>query len=333
MKWKLALGLALSAFFLALAFKSARLGDVVQALAHAEYWLMIPALALTVFAFAVRAVRWRFLLAGVRAIPFPPLFAGIMIGFMGNNLLPARLGELLRADSLGRSSGIRRSTALASVVVERILDIFFLLLLLGTILLLRPLSAQIRSWGGRLLALALPVFLALILYRAYPRQVLTVVNRGTPPRFRPRVASMAESFRDGLSAFTRAGSLFWAFVCSVIMWGCFALVVTLCLHAVHLRLPPEAGPVVMEVMAIGTMLPSAPGYIGTLQYSGKLALLQYGVDPSVALSFTFLYHASQWLPVTIIGLVCFFRQNRRLGRWTSLPGARSGEEEADRAGE
>ena len=117
MRWKLAAGLALSAVFLALAFRAARLADVLAALAHARYWLMAPALVLTVFAFGVRALRWRFLLSGVRPIPLGPLFSSTMIGFMGNNLLPARLGELLRADSLGRSSGIRRSTALASVVV------------------------------------------------------------------------------------------------------------------------------------------------------------------------------------------------------------------------
>ncbi|MCA9729636.1 MAG: flippase-like domain-containing protein, partial [Candidatus Eisenbacteria bacterium] len=83
-------------------------------------------------------------------------------------------------------------------------------------------------------------------------------------------------------------------------------------HSLGLELPTDAGVIVLVVMAIGTMIPSAPGFIGTLQYAGTLALKQYGVDPSLALSFTLIYHASQWFPVTGLGFFYFVRQQMSL---------------------
>jgi glycosyltransferase 2 family protein len=78
--------------------------------------------------------------------------------------------------------------------------------------------------------------------------------------------------------------------------------------ALHLPISADASVVVLVAIAIGTMIPAAPGYVGTLQYAGTLALKSYGVEPSAALSFTLLYHASQWFPVTIVGLVYFLKE-------------------------
>ncbi len=318
MKWKLALGLVLSAFFLWLAFRQARLGEIVEALASARYWLMAPVVALTVAAFAVRAWRWRFLLSTVQIIPFGPLFASTMIGFMGNNLLPMRLGELLRAHSIGRSAGVSRTAALASVVVERILDIFVLLAVFAAILLHRGLPADVRSWGAFLLALALPVLVALVVFQARFAAAMVFLARVVPARFRPQVLRVAGNFHLGLGVLRKGRTLFWAVLCSILMWACLAGVVMLCLAALHLRLSPEAAVVVLVVMAIGTMVPAAPGYIGTLQYAGTLALLQYGVDRPRALSFTLLYHASQWLPVTALGLYYFLRERFSLSQLAQI---------------
>ena len=319
MRWKLLLGTLLSVFFLWLAFRQARLDEILHALASARYWLVLPVVVLTMVAYAVRAWRWRFLLEGVRTISFGPLFASIMIGFMGNNLLPARLGELLRAHSLGRSTGVSRATALASIVLERIFDIFVLLVLFAAILLLRGLPQDVRSWGLTLLVLAAPVLIALILFEAYPGPVLRLVGALLPKRMRERVFSVAMKFRHGLGVLRSPRQLIFALVLSFVMWGCIYCMVTLSLLAFDLQLPPEAGAVVMVVIAIGTMLPSAPGYVGTLQYAGTLALIPYGVDRSVALSFTLLYHATQWFPVNVAGVICLLRENISLRQLSSAP--------------
>jgi uncharacterized protein (TIRG00374 family) len=295
-------------------------------LASARYWIMIPVIALTMMAYLIRSWRWRYLLYGVKPIRLGPLWASVMIGFMGNNLLPARLGELLRAHSLGRSAGVSRSACLASIVVERFLDIFVLLIVFGVILLLRGLPPDIRSWGAILLALAGPLLLLFVLFELRPGPFLALADRVLPARLRPTVRQAAMNFREGLASLRRPVPLLWAVCFSFLMWACLVAVVLLTLQTLSLRLPIDASIVVLVIMAIGTMIPAAPGYIGTLQYAGTLALLQYGVEKSTALSFTLVYHAGQWFPVTAVGIVYFMRENLSLKRLGEIPDSRRGAE-------
>jgi glycosyltransferase 2 family protein len=334
MRWKLALGLALSAFFLWLASRGIRWPEVWQILSGAHYWLMVPVVALTMVAYLVRTWRWQFLLVGVGHVPLRALWSSVMIGFMGNNLLPARLGELLRAYSLGRSCGVSRSAALASVVVERILDIGVLLLVFGIVFAMGRLPSGIGRWGGILLVLAAPVLAFLVLFEWRSEPVWGLVERILPGRLRPRLRAIAMNFREGLRVLRHPKPLLAGIGLSLLMWGILVVVVMLSLAALSLTTAPDAAVVVLVVMAIGTMVPAAPGYVGTLQAAGTLALVQYGVPQSSAFSFTVLYHAGQWLPVTVVGLFHFMRQNlslRRLGDLTTTrddnamgPGDRAG---------
>jgi glycosyltransferase 2 family protein len=324
MKWKFALGLALSALFLWLASRGIRWVEVWHILSAARYWLMIPVVALTMLAYLVRAWRWQFLLSGVGRIPLGSLWSSIMIGFMGNNVLPARLGELLRAHSLGRSAGVSRSTALASVVVERILDIGVLLLVFGVFLLWHRLPPGIGRWGGILLVLSAPVLAFLILFELRPEPVWRLAQRFLPARLRLPLRVVAMNFRDGLGVLRRPVPLLAGIGLSLVMWSILVGVVVLSLAALRLTAPLGAAPVVLVVIAIGTMIPAAPGYIGTLQAAGTLALVQYGVPQTSAFSFTVLYHAGQWLPVTVVGLIHFMRQHLSLRKLGDL--ATAGEE-------
>jgi uncharacterized protein (TIRG00374 family) len=324
MKWKLILGLALSALFLWLASRDVPWQEVWQILSGARYWLMVPVVALTMLAYLVRAWRWQFLLVGVGHISLRSLWSSIMIGFMGNNILPARLGELLRAHSLGRSAGVSRSAALASVVVERVLDIGVLLLVFGGVFALGLLPPGIGRWGGILMMLAVPLVAFLVLFELRPEPVWGLVERFLPRRLRPRLRAIAMNFRDGLRVLRHPVPLLAGIALSILMWGILVAVVMLSLAALSLTTAPDAAVVVLVVMAIGTMVPAAPGYLGTLQVAGTLALVQYGVPKSSAFSFTVLYHAGQWLPVTVVGLFHFMRQNLSLRRLGDLAAVKDG---------
>ena len=313
MKWKIAVGVLLSALFLWLAFRNANLGEVALAVRSANYLWMIPMVAITLVSFALRAWRWKYLFPGEKPA-FGPLFRSTFIGFMGNNVLPARLGELMRVYAIGQSAGISRSVALGSLVIERILDMSMLLLLFAIVMAAGRLPEEVRSWGLYLLAFAGPILIGAILFRAYSERILPKLERFLPPGIRARVLQMAANFRDGLGVLGRPSDLARATVLSLLMWGSLVFVVVCGFRSLDLHLPADAGGIVLVVMAIGTMIPSAPGFIGTLQYAGALALRQYGVDPSLALSFTLIYHASQWFPVTALGFYYFIRQHLSLKR-------------------
>lgn len=340
MKGKLAIGLVLSALFLWLVSRGISWPKVWEILSGARYWLMVPVVALTMLAYLVRAWRWQFLLITVGHIPLGSLWSSIMIGFMGNNILPARLGELLRAHSLGRSAGVSRSAALASVVVERILDIGVLLLVFGVFLACHWLPPKIGRWGEILLLLAAPVLAFLVVFELRPEPVWGLVQRFLPARLRPPLRKVAMNFRDGLGVLRRPVPLLAGIALSLLMWTILVLVVLLNLAALRLPNAPDIAAVVLVVMAIGTMIPAAPGYIGTLQAAGTLALLQYGVPQTSAFSFTVLYHAGQWLPVTVVGMIHFMRQHlslRKLGDLAkaedSLPVPPDGPATRERRGE
>jgi len=316
-KRKLLPGLLLSALFLWLAFRSADLRTIAQELMAARYVFMVPAVALTMLSFAARALRWRYLIAAEPRLPFGPLFSSIMIGFMANNLLPARLGEFLRAYSLGSTTHISRSGALASIVVERVFDAFMLLGMFGIIVVFRGLPEDIQAWGWILLAISTSALGLLVAFHAAPRPVMRLLERVMPRRLAPVVLRVAGNFHGGLTVIRRPGNLVRALICSLGVWASLVWVVVSCLHGVGIHTVPLHGvAVVLVIMAVGTMIPSAPGFIGTLQYAGVLALSQYGVNRDLALSFTLLYHLSQWLPVNCVGIIFFMREQislRKLG--------------------
>src|SRR5206468_3477438 len=118
--WQLALGTAVGIALVVYSLSGVDFHELSQALARANYWLLIPTCGLTLLAFYLRAVRWGVLLRTVKTINNGRLFSATMIGFAANNLLPARLGEFVRAWAIGRSERISRSAAFATVVVERV---------------------------------------------------------------------------------------------------------------------------------------------------------------------------------------------------------------------
>ncbi len=319
MKRKLLPGLLLSALFLWLAFRSADLQTIAEELMGARYVFMIPAVALTMLSFAARALRWRYLIAAEPRLPFAPLFSSIMIGFMANNLLPARLGELLRANSLGSTTHVSRSGALASIVVERVFDAFILLGMFGVIVVFRGLPEDIQAWGWILLAISISALGLLAAYEAAPGPIMRLLERILPRRLAPVVMRVAANFHGGLTVIRKPMNLIKALACSLGVWASLVWVVVSCLNAVSIHTVPLHGVVVvLVIMAIGTMIPSAPGFIGTLQYAGVLALSQFGVERDLALSFTVLYHLSQWLPVNCVGIVFFMREQISLRKLADL---------------
>lgn len=320
MRWKLILGIAVSAAFLYLAFRGADLDRMLEVLRGADYLWMIPAVVLTLGSFAVRAWRWKYFLLGVGPLPFSQLFSATMVGFMGNNVLPARLGEFLRVHSIGKTSGISRSTALGSIVVERIFDLGVLLFLFATVLVAGQIPPDVRNWGIYLVAAAVPALGGAVLLRARPQWFLPWVERLAPVRFRARLLDIVHKFSAGLATLGNARAVVVAFALSMLMWGALVGVLVSCFEALDMELPAEAGVVVLVVLAVGTMVPSGPGFIGTLQIAGLIALGQYGIEEELALACTVLFHATQWFPVTAVGLWFFFRQQLSLSRIQTTSG-------------
>jgi uncharacterized protein (TIRG00374 family) len=203
-KWKYLPGIVISAIFLFLAFRKVNVGDLKLALEHADYAYVIPAFLLSLVSLWVRAVRWRFLLRPVKTIGIGTLFDATAIGFMGNNLLPARLGELMRAHVIGGKEKISRSAALATIVVERVFDGFTLLLFLAVVLVVW--SPGFPGWLRKASAVAVVFYICalvfLVLFTVKTEAVMRVsetIARPLPESVKRLLSRALGSFANGLA--------------------------------------------------------------------------------------------------------------------------------------
>ena len=149
-------GLLLTAVFLVLALSRVDLPEFLDELRRVNYAWLIPSAACTLVGYMLRTLRWRVILSGAARAPITTLFSVLMMGFATNNLLPGRLGELWRAYLLGRKRNVRKTLALASVVVERVFDgltLIALLALLSTVV-------ELPGWGRQVELFAALIFVS-----------------------------------------------------------------------------------------------------------------------------------------------------------------------------
>ncbi len=305
---KIALGVALSLGCGYLAVRDVEWCEVVQAFRFVDLGLLLFSTLWLGLVFLVRAYRWQLLLAQVASVPVSVCFSATLIGFMGNNILPLRAGELLRLYALARLGPVSMSYALATGTLDRVFDMLLVSLFLALSL---PLIPALEGYSAtNALFLSLIVILLGSAWWLVQGDNARWVRR-VPQRIQPRV----EEFLDSLQVL-RSGSLFLkALAISTVIWGGLVIYFWLLLHACAFSLPMEAALVVMLLLAVGVALPAAPGFIGVFQYAVVLALSFFSVPKEAALSFSIVAHLAQYVPVTLGGLFLLLRSG--LSLWPS----------------
>jgi uncharacterized protein (TIRG00374 family) len=314
MRGKVWLGVAVSAVLLWVAVRGVSLDEVLQQLRQVRPVWLLPVLASIFLRFWLTAIRWQLLLRPVKSIGIHRLFAITMVGFMANNVLPARLGEFVRAYALGRSEGLPPSVPFATIVIERIFDGFTLLLfLVGGLSFLRP-SRTLLWAAGLTCALYLGVLGTLLVLRTERGQELLI---GALDRLPGRVAGPArrllETFRAGLEVLGDVRALLLTTLLSIAIWVVNAAGVEASFRAFTLDLPPYASFLVLGTIAVALVLPSAPGYVGPLQVGTVQGLALVGVARETALSLSIVYHLCNYIPITLVGLAYLSALNLTLG--------------------
>ena len=328
------MGLAVSLAFIALFFLIVDIEEMGEALANARYQYVAPAVLLYFVALLLRSLRWQYLLSPLRRFPPSRLFHVVTVGYMANNLLPARLGEVARAYYLGRRENFSGSRALATIVVERVYDGLTLLSLAAVavpFLLLAGLvdhSGSTARWTWILVgALAALAFIAAItvltLLAINPKlgRFIEGLANLLPARIRPKARELIALFIEGLSILRQPRRHLGLFLWSLPVWlleGAMYLIVAFSFDLQELFSPGILlVPVILFVMAasnLATSLPSSPGSIGTFEVPAAAALTLVGVSDGVAGAYAFMLHVSLLLPVTAVGLLFLWLSNVSLRR-------------------
>ena len=318
-RWQLWLGIAISALFLWLALRGLRLTDVWQALQDAQYLWLIPGVAAYWIGVWVRSWRWTYLLRPLKRISTRTAFPIVVIGYMGNNILPARAGELLRAYVLRRSEDVPISGSLATIVLERAFDG---VVMLSFVVINLPELARVSGDSGlvgnlyNLAVLGVIAFfmavVLLIFMAIYPERTEAafqwVNQRLVPGRFKGQATQLSLNFLKGLGALRSPRDLFMVFVTSVIIWLLETVKYWFLMQAFPFEVSFFALMLMNGVVNLATTLPSAPGYIGTFDAPGIAVLVAYGVTRAVATAYTLVLHAALWLPITLLGLYYMVRE-------------------------
>ena len=319
MKRTLQFGIAIgiSALCVWLSMKEVDIGRVAQSLRSANYLGFAGVMAITIFAFWVRAIRWRLLLRVDRPVATDSLFSATMIGFMANNVLPFRLGEFVRPWALARREKLSKSMLLATILVERAIDMLTLLGIFGIALLVSPIAENTPAGrlvqGGARLLLMLSVGLTIFVVVAERnRRFAHELIRRMPGSIRDRVGRLLDRFLDGFALFRNFGTLLKVFLLSFGMFLSFSVALWITAWSLDIALPWYAGLVMLVVTAIGIMVPAAPGYVGTLHVACTAGLALYGIEKTPASAFGWFYFFSQWLPITSVGLYYLNREGLSL---------------------
>lgn len=324
-RWQFWLGIAVSAVFLYFALRNLQLGMVWEALKSAEYWWLLPGIAVYFIGVWVRAWRWHYLLRPLKKIPTKTMFPIVTIGYMGNNVFPARAGEVLRAAILKDRENVPISASLATIVVERIFDavvmLGFVFFNLGALENLTHNSGfignikQLSIWGAVIFLGALIVFLLAAMFPLVTERItIGLIDRLVPLRFRDKTRSVALKFLTGLESLRSPKDALMVLVTTVIIWLLETGKYWFVMQGFDFQVSYFALMLMNGIVNLATTLPSAPGYLGTFDGPGIAVLVAYGVAPEMAAGYTLVLHAALWFPITMLGAYYYFRQPLRWGK-------------------
>jgi len=313
------LGVIITVVSLYLATKGTDPHAIWSTLSETGIWWAFPVLGATLLSIWIRAWRWRLMLEPLGEVTTGETYRATMIGFMANNVLPMRLGELVRAYAIGRESGVSKSAAFGTIVVERAFDLFAILLFLGFVLL--RFSEHFPAWvsmaGYVAMAACVGMFLVFGLLRWKRDLTMHMFDRSIqwlPGRFRLRAFGYMHRFLDGLVVLSKAHRVLWVTLLSVACWLAVALSFLFTAYAFHLPRTWEISMLLVVLTALAVMLPSGPGFVGTFEMGVRYGLTLVKVDESRALSVAIFYHAVQFIPITLLGFFHLWRQNFSLRR-------------------
>lgn len=324
--WKVWIGILISLVFICLAFHKVDFSQMWQAFKAANYWWFIPALIILFLSHWLRALRWKFLLNPIYNVETKVLFSSLIIGYMANTFLPAHLGEFLRAFIVGKKRPVSASAVFGTIVIERIIDVFTMLGLLALTMIVFPFPDWVQKSGYFSFAGIILLFGFLLLMKKYREKSVKLLNtllKPVPQKIANKINNLLLSFLDGIKPLGKKRDYIIVTVLSVLIWACYAAIFQFSFFAFDFTnlyaLPWSAALVLLVITTISVLVPSSPGYVGTYHYLCQLSLGLFGVPDSPALTFAFVVHGINFLPILIAGLILISAEGMSLKNLREKP--------------
>lgn len=296
-------GIVVSVVFGWLAIRGLDFHEVRRAMGRADLAWILAAVVVSVLGVAMRSERWRALFPRESRPGHVPTFWASQIGLLANNVLPLRAGELVRTLALSRESGLRRTTVLATVGVERVFDLAVIAALQLAIASQLPDASVAQRFTLLALAiLAVAVVVVAVLAIAPARRIAGDLLLRLP-FLRARGAVVIDSLRTGLAALRDRQLAAVALLWTLASWLVLAVAGWCVLRAFDLHLPWHAAIFLLVAVTFAQAVPASAGSVGVFELAARSALVAYGVPPAVALSAGIVLHAVSALPFIALGAI------------------------------
>jgi hypothetical protein len=304
------LGIAISVVALALVFRSVDLGAALEALKGADPRWMVLMVAFLSADVLLRSIRWRVLLAPVAVVRLRDTLASLLVGYLANNVLPARLGEIVRSHDLGGRTGISRSTILGTIVVERVVDTLVVVVIAAVAILVlsvRGIVASAVLVGVAITGLLVVAIAVGILAHRLPgaERVTAVLAR------RPRIHGALVRLRVGLAIAGHVRTMAGAVVLTVLAWSCTVLAFAAAAQAVGVEPTMGQAALLAAGTALSTAIPAGPGYVGTFELAAVTIAASVGIPRESALAIAVLVHVTTLLLTSAGGALALAAGGRR----------------------
>lgn len=299
-------GVLISIVCVFLVLRGVDLGQTGEVLGRAQPAWLVLALAGVTADLAFRALRWNVLITPIHPVPLRRLSAYMLVGYLANNVLPARLGELVRSHYLGDREGISRSATLGTVVVERVVDTVVLVGIGAAAILILHVRGVVES--AILVGVAVAGLLCVALAVALAAHRLPGAGRAAAFLGRwPRFVGIATRLRDGLRVAALPRTIAAAAVLSVAAWSCTVFAVLAVGQALGIQLTVGEGALLAAGTNLATAVPSGPGYLGTFEYAGQTIAAAFGYPAATGLALALLIHVVTLAVSSIGGALALIR--------------------------
>jgi hypothetical protein len=304
---RLMMGAALAIFFLWLIMRQISVAEIKQAFVGARTIWIGTALAAFAIGYACRIKRWHIMLQTVNPrLSWRNCAGPLLAGFALNNILPLRAGDILRSFAFNQKLGTTSGVMIATLFVERLLDLLMVLILLGGMLIFFDTSGVLLAGIGSTTFLLggliiLTVLLAPHLFRPVLITLGRLLERAAPAAAGGRLLEEIDKILDILNQFAQKGAMLKLATWSLTAWlaeGCVYWFSALALPTVTV---PLAGWLALPVSTLATLIPSTPGYVGTFDFFAIQAMTELGNSMPAAAAYALLIHILLWLPLTLAG--------------------------------
>jgi hypothetical protein len=306
--FKLLLGLVVSFTFLYFTFSEVNFSNIGLQLTEVRPQFLLYALIVCLLTLYLRSLRWGYILRSTFIFNQKFLLPVSSVGIAAITILPLRLGEIVRPLLISKNSNIKFSSALASIVFERIIDAFMIITVLSIVIIFSSVPDWVYKAGiGLLFSISLILLMIIFVYfnKDKTEVIFSRLSIVFPERLVKLIQVAFNSFLIGLSILSKPLDMLIAVLISIFIWLNYGLIVYLMFYFHSFDLPIIAAYSVVVLTFLATSLPAAPGFLGTFQYGSFLALTSYGVSVDAAAFFSLSYYLVMIGMNILLGLIFF----------------------------